>query len=60
MRIDLTENGDPIEVALSPAVGAALRSSGLVSAAPSLDAGWWTIGPNGKVGVARPDSCQLA
>ena len=30
----------------------ALRDSGVVTAAPSVAAGWWTIGPAGKVGVA--------
>lgn len=59
MRIDLTENGDSIEVVLSPAVGTALRSSGLVTAAPSLAAGWWTIGPTGKVGVARVGPVEI-
>ena len=59
MRLDLTENGDPVEVALSAATGTALRSSGLVTAVPSPDAGWWTVGPNGKVGVARVGPVEI-
>ncbi len=59
MRIDLRENGDPVDVRLSDRVGVALRASGLVTATPALQDGWWTIGPNGKVGVARVSGVEL-
>ncbi|BDO43814.1 restriction endonuclease [Cellulomonas sp. NTE-D12] len=59
MHIDLTENGDPIEVEIPAAVGILLRASGLVTAAPSLEPGWWTVGPAGKVGVARVGSLEI-
>ncbi|MCG7285448.1 McrC family protein [Cellulomonas sp. ACRRI] len=51
--IELIENGQPVEVALDDRTGLALRSSELVTAAPSVHAGWWVIGPRTKVGVAR-------
>lgn len=53
MRIDLTENGPPVDVLVGERVGVALRKSGIVTAAPALAAGWWTVGPAGKVGVAQ-------
>jgi len=59
MRIDLVENGPPIERQMSPETGAALAGSGLVSAVPSVVSGWWLVGPDGKVGVARVAGIEL-
>lgn len=59
MRIDLTENGPPVDVAIDDRVGVALRNSGIVMAVPSLGAGWWTLGPAGKVGVAEVAGVEL-
>ena len=59
MRIDLVENGPPIERQMSPEAGAALAGSGLVSAVPSVVSGWWLVGPDGKVGVARVAGIEL-
>lgn len=59
MRIDLVENGPPTEHLMSPEAGASLASSGLVSAVPSVVPGWWLIGPDGKVGVARVAGIEL-
>jgi 5-methylcytosine-specific restriction enzyme subunit McrC len=59
MRIDLQENGDSVDVRLSDRVGVALRASGIVTAAPALQDGWWTVGPNGKVGVARVAGIEI-
>ncbi len=59
MRIDLAENGSAVEVRLAPAIGHALRASGLVTASPSETHGWWSVGPAGKVGVARVADVEL-
>ena len=59
MRIDLRENGEPVDVRISDRVGVAMRASELVTATPALQDGWWTIGPNGKVGVARVSGVEL-
>ena len=59
MRIAVDENGPPVEAALAPDVGAALRASGLVTVAPSEVPGRWCIGSNGKVGVARCAGVEL-
>lgn len=59
MRIDLVENGPPTDYPLSPETGAALASCGLVTAVPSVVPGWWLIGPDGKVGVARVAGIEL-
>lgn len=53
MRIELVENGDPIDLPLDASVATALSASTVVSAAPSLTPGWWTVGPARLVGVAR-------
>jgi 5-methylcytosine-specific restriction enzyme subunit McrC len=59
MRIDLTENGDPVDVEIGERAGTALHNSGLVTATPALSPGWWTIGPAGKVGVAQVADIEL-
>lgn len=59
MRVELREGGDPIDVQVSDRVGTALRNSGLVSAAPALDDGWWTIEAANRVGVARVAGVEL-
>ncbi len=59
MRIDLQENGDPVDVEIDERVGVALRTSGVVTAVPSIAPGWWTIGPAGKVGVAQVADVEL-
>lgn len=59
IRIDLTENGVPLDMEIADRVGVALRSSGLVTATPALSHGWWTIGPAGRVGVARIAGVEL-
>ncbi|MGO4664029.1 McrC family protein [Terrabacter sp. 2TAF16] len=59
IRIDLIENGSPIEVEIADRDGVALSRSGLVTAAPALAHGWWTIGPAGKVGVAQIADVEL-
>jgi 5-methylcytosine-specific restriction enzyme subunit McrC len=58
-RIDLRENGEPVDVQINDRVGIALASSGLVTATPALAGGWWTIGPAVKVGVARVAGVEL-
>lgn len=59
MRIDLRENGPPVEVLLASEVGAALSASGLVVAAPSPLPGYWSVGPGNRVGVARVGRVEL-
>ncbi|KRF44614.1 hypothetical protein ASH01_11520 [Terrabacter sp. Soil811] len=59
IRVDLTENGAPVEVEIADRVAVALRSSGLVTATPALSHGWWSIGPAGKVGVAQVAGVEL-
>jgi 5-methylcytosine-specific restriction enzyme subunit McrC len=58
-RIDLRENGEPVDVQISDRVGIALHVSGLVTANPTLSPGWWTIGPATKVGVAQVAGVEL-
>jgi 5-methylcytosine-specific restriction enzyme subunit McrC len=54
VELDLTELGQPVDVALTIDQGRMLASSGVVTAAPSAyRPGWWTVGPAGKVGAAR-------
>ncbi len=57
--IELVENGKPVEVALDDRTGLALRSSDLVTAVPSVQPGWWIIGPRTRVGVARVAGVDL-
>jgi 5-methylcytosine-specific restriction enzyme subunit McrC len=58
-RVDLVEGGEPVELPLDPAVGAALAASQVVTATPSLTPGWWTVGPAGKVGVAELSDVEV-
>ena len=58
-RIELKENGDPVDIQLSDRVGLALRSSGLVTATPAVEDGWWTVGPAASVGVARVADVEI-
>ncbi|WP_087508644.1 McrC family protein [Cellulomonas iranensis] len=58
-RLELREGGDPVEVALDERSGLALRASGLVTATPAVAAGWWTVGPSTKVGVARVGDVEI-
>ncbi len=59
MRIELQENGPPVEVRLGASVGAALAGSGLVNAVPSMLPGHWRVGPANRVGVARVGDVEL-
>lgn len=59
MRIDLSETGTPVDVRITSTQGLALRDSKLVTADPSVDPGWWTVGPAGKVGVARVGDVEV-
>ena len=58
-RIVLREHGEPVDVEISDRVGIALRSSGLVTATPSLSNGWWSVGPASKVGVAQVAGVEI-
>ncbi|GHG50460.1 McrBC 5-methylcytosine restriction system component [Flavimobilis marinus] len=58
-RLELREGGDPVEVPLDEKSGLALRASGLVTASPTVAAGWWTVGPTTKVGVARVGDVEI-
>ena len=53
IRLELAENDQPRDVPLPPELGRLLSESGIVTAAPSISPGMWTIAPAGKVGVAR-------
>jgi len=53
IRIELTENEQPIDYPLPAELGGLLAESGIVTAAPSISPGMWTVAPAGKVGVAR-------
>jgi 5-methylcytosine-specific restriction enzyme subunit McrC len=54
LEIDLTELGPSVEVEMPAGQGRMLAASGMVTAVPSVyRPGWWTVGPAGKVGVAR-------
>jgi 5-methylcytosine-specific restriction enzyme subunit McrC len=54
VEVELTELGAPVSVELPIDAGRLLAASGVVTAAPSAyQPGWWTVGPSGKVGVAR-------
>lgn len=59
MRIELQENGSPIEVRLEANIGAALAASYLVNATPSLLPGHWRVAPANRVGVARVSGAEL-
>jgi len=51
--LDLIEGGAAVEVEMDPVLGQLLAASGVVTAAPSVLPGWWTVAPAGKVGVIR-------
>jgi 5-methylcytosine-specific restriction enzyme subunit McrC len=54
LEIELTELGVPVSAELSADAGRLLAASGVVTSVPSAyQPGWWTVGPSGKVGVAR-------
>ncbi|MGI8868225.1 MAG: McrC family protein [Mycobacteriales bacterium] len=59
IRIDLRENGDPLEVELPDRVGLALAGLDIVSAVPSITPGVWTISATSRVGVARIGEVEL-
>lgn len=51
MRIDLVENGQPVEVNLDAATGDALAATNLVDARPVSGTGLWALRPVSKVGA---------
>ena len=54
--VELSELGEPAEVALGLNQGRLLAASGVVTAVPSVyRPGIWIVGPAGKVGTARLD-----
>jgi 5-methylcytosine-specific restriction enzyme subunit McrC len=54
VELELTELGQPVEIALTMDQGRMLALSGVVTAAPSAyRPGWWAVGPARKVGAAR-------
>ena len=54
MRVfELIEGGAAVEVEMAPELGKLLAASDVVTAAPSVVPGWWTVAPAGKVGVIR-------
>jgi 5-methylcytosine-specific restriction enzyme subunit McrC len=58
--LELSELGPPVQLPLTPDLGRALASSGVVSAVPSpYRAGTWLIGPTGKVGAARVGDVEI-